>query len=176
MRNAIRAEILAIEPMDNRETDDVASTLAWIDSGAPLCRTAKPATPPWHLVSYFVLVDDNHVLLVDHLNAGLWLPTGGHVEDGEHPRDTVRREVREELNQGACFLRPAPLFLTVTRTVGNTAGHTDVSLWYVLRGDRHQAIEHDGSEFREACWFAPHELPFDRAEPQLRRFLAKLDT
>ena len=27
------------------------------DSGAPLCRTAKPATPPQHLVAYFADVD-----------------------------------------------------------------------------------------------------------------------
>jgi ADP-ribose pyrophosphatase YjhB (NUDIX family) len=37
------------------------------------------------------------MLLVDHQNAGLWLPPGGHVEIAEHPRATVARELREEL-------------------------------------------------------------------------------
>jgi 8-oxo-dGTP pyrophosphatase MutT (NUDIX family) len=37
------------------------------------------------------------VLLVDHKNARLWLPTGGHVEEGEDPRATVVRELKEEL-------------------------------------------------------------------------------
>lgn len=39
-------------------------------------------------MSYFLVASDTQVLLVDHKNAQLWLPTGGHVEPGEHPRDT----------------------------------------------------------------------------------------
>ncbi|HET6833936.1 MAG TPA: hypothetical protein VFH30_08700 [Acidimicrobiales bacterium] len=60
-------------------------------SGAPIWRTAKPATPPKHLVAYFVLVDSaaHSCLLVDHRLADLWLPTGGHVEPGEDLASTV---------------------------------------------------------------------------------------
>ena len=36
------------------------------------------------------------MLLVDHRNAKLWLPTGGHVERDEHPWRTVEREAAEE--------------------------------------------------------------------------------
>jgi 8-oxo-dGTP pyrophosphatase MutT (NUDIX family) len=97
MRSAIREEIVSIRPFDALEYAHREDALAWIDSGVELCRTQKPATPPKHLVSYFVLVDQEHVLLVDHKNARLWLPTGGHVEAGEHPRSTVVRELREEL-------------------------------------------------------------------------------
>jgi 8-oxo-dGTP pyrophosphatase MutT (NUDIX family) len=66
--------------------------------------------PPKHLVSYAVLIDprDASVFLVDHILAGLALPPGGHVEPGEDPADTVRREAMEEL--GIQALR------TVTRT------------------------------------------------------------
>jgi 8-oxo-dGTP diphosphatase len=35
------------------------------------------------------------ILLVDHVNAGLWLPPGGHVEPDEDPEVTARREARE---------------------------------------------------------------------------------
>src|SRR5690349_3278098 len=131
MRAAIAELVREIQPYDALERDHVAATLAWISSGAPLCRVAKPALPPQHLVCYFALVDPaaNQLLLVDHKKAGLWLPGGGHVEPGEHPDATVGRELWEELRVQARFLLPRPLFLTVTQTVGTTAGHTDVSLW-----------------------------------------------
>jgi 8-oxo-dGTP pyrophosphatase MutT (NUDIX family) len=49
-----------------------------------------------HLVSYVVLRDQyGRILLVDHVNAGLWLPPGGHVEPDEDPEVTARREARE---------------------------------------------------------------------------------
>jgi 8-oxo-dGTP diphosphatase len=50
-------------------------------------------------VSYVAVLDlaDGSSLLVDHINAGLWLPPGGHVESGEHPVETAGREAREEL-------------------------------------------------------------------------------
>jgi hypothetical protein len=66
MRAELKAEIGSIEPLDEVEREHIADVLAWIDSDAELCRLEKPATPPKHLVSYFVLVDDDHVLLVDH--------------------------------------------------------------------------------------------------------------
>src|SRR5215203_4474205 len=97
MRAAIRSELESIHPLDALEVKHQSEALAWVDSGAPLFRTAKPATPPKHLVSYFAVVDGEGILLVDHKNAQLWLPPGGHVEEGEHPRATVAREVREEL-------------------------------------------------------------------------------
>ena len=97
IRAEIRSEVASIRPVDELEETHQADALAWIDSGAPLYRIAKPATPPTHLVSYFAVVDGDHILPVDHKSAQLWLPTGGHVEQGEHPRETVTRELKEEL-------------------------------------------------------------------------------
>lgn len=174
MRQQIRQEVATIVPLDELERGQLADTLAWIDSGAELFRLAKPATPPKHLVAYFVVVDEDHVLLVDHRNAQLWLPPGGHVDPGEHPRTTVLRELAEELGLAPAHRVAAPLMLTVTTTVGLTAGHTDVSLWYVLHADRRRQISHDETEFSSIRWFAFDEVPFERGEPHLRRFLAKL--
>lgn len=174
MRAQIRAEIEQIEPMDASEVAAKADVLAWIDSGVELCRLKKPATPNKHLIAYFALIDGDHLLLVDHINAELWLPTGGHVEPGEHPRATVRREAREELSIECEFLREAPLMLTVTETVGNTAGHTDVSIWYCLHGDRSAQLEFDQSEFASVRWFHKDEIPMNRTDPQMGRFLRKL--
>lgn len=176
MRSAILSIVEAIVPLDPIEEEHRSVAAAWIASGAGLFRTAKPATPTPHLVSYFVVVDpvQEKILLVDHRNACLWLPTGGHVEPDEHPRAAVEREVREELELDARFLFEEPLFITVTETVGLTAGHTDVSLWYVLRGDATEPVAFDRTEFASVAWFRPGEIPYDRADRHLGRFVRKL--
>lgn len=174
MRARIRQEIAGIEPADAKEARARREALRWVDSGAELCRIEKPATPPRHLVSYFAVIDGDYLLLVEHINAGLWLPSGGHVEPGEHPRDTVRRESLEELGLAARFLREEPCFLTVTETVGSTAGHTDVSLWYLLSGSRHEAMDFDHAEFHGVRWFHLTEIPFRHADPELSRFVSKM--
>ena len=81
-------------------------------------------------------MDQDDILLVDHKNARLWLPSGGHVEPGEHPRTTVVRELREELGLDLTDALEAPLMLTISETVGISAGHLDVSLWYVINANR----------------------------------------
>jgi 8-oxo-dGTP diphosphatase len=172
----------AIEPLDDLEADDQAACLAWIASGAPLCRTQKPATPPQHLVAYAVAVDParRQLLLVDHRQAELWLPTGGHVEPGEHPATAARRELHEELNLGADSLAgaDAPVMVTLTTAAGRTVRHVDVSLWYAFHVDTDTRLRPDPGEFAAVRWW-----PFDQASsatterigPNIGRFLAKAD-
>ena len=174
MRKTIRAELEMIRPHDSLEQEHLVEALAWVDSGAELCRVSKPATPPKHLVSYFAVVDGDQVLLVDHRNAQLWLPTGGHVEPGEHPRETVVRELKEELSLVPRDPIDAPLMVTCTTTVGLTAGHRDVSLWYVVKADRRQRPTFDEQEFNAIKWFRFNEVPFERSDPHMRRFIEKL--
>lgn len=174
MRHEIRNEIEQILPFDIEEAQAKEDVLAWIDSGAELCRLEKPATPPTHLVSYFPLIDGEYILLVDHINAELWLPTGGHVEPDEHPKAAALREAREELSIEGKFLKPAPIFLTVSETVGKTAGHVDVSIWYALHGNRNTTLHFDRTEFRAARWFHKDEIPLDRTDPHMERFVKKL--
>jgi 8-oxo-dGTP diphosphatase len=127
-------------------------------------------------VSYFALVDEQRgkLLLVDHKLAGLWLPSGGHVEPDEDPTATVVRELAEELGLAADFVYAGPLFITVTRTRGEDGGHIDVSLWYLIRGDSSRAIEFDRGEFHDVRWFGFSEIPFERTDPHMRRFVEKL--
>ncbi|MCR9259553.1 MAG: NUDIX hydrolase [Pseudomonadaceae bacterium] len=173
-RAEVRNEINLIKPLDEVEQAARADALAWIDSGVEICRLKKPAVPPKHLISYFAVVDGEYLLLVDHINAELWLPTGGHVEPGEHPRTTVLREAKEELGLDGEFLLDQPVFLTITETVGKTAGHTDVSIWYVLRGNRHSELVFDTTEFHSIRWFHRDDVPFDRTDKHMGRFLQKL--
>ena len=174
LRTLIRNELAAIEPLDALERDHRDAALAWLDSGAGLFRVARPATPPTHLVSYFAVVDADRILLVDHKNARLWLPPGGHVEVDEHPRATVTRELEEELGLRAPHDIEAPLMVTCTTTVGLTAGHTDVSLWYVVQANSAQSLTCDRTEFEAVQWFQFADVPFERSDPHLRRFIRKL--
>jgi len=167
--------VSAIKPHDALEKEHVADTLAWIKSGAPIFRIAKPDMPNKHLVSYFVLFDEkaNKILLVDHKKAQLWLPPGGHVEPDEDPKDTVRRECLEELGEQADFWSPKPIFVTSTVTVGLTAGHTDVSLWYVIKGSHKPSYQFDADEFSSIQWFAFDEIPYQESDPHMNRFITK---
>jgi 8-oxo-dGTP pyrophosphatase MutT (NUDIX family) len=175
-KSVIANIVAAIYPFDDLEHQHIQETLSWIESGNPLFRLEKPNIPPKHLVSYFILLDEEarKVLLVDHRQAQLWLPSGGHVEVGEHPREAVVRECFEELGTEAEFWSEDPVFLTSTVTVGLTAGHTDVSLWYVLKGDHHATYSFDGQEFASLKWFHFDEIPYARSDPHMRRFIHKL--
>jgi len=163
---------------DHLEQMHLEETKAWVESGAPLFRIKKPDVPNKHLVSYFLLFDFDaqKVLLVDHKKAQLWLPTGGHVEVDEHPKQAVIRECKEELGVDAEFFYEHPIFLTSTETVGLTAGHTDVSLWYVLKGDHRQKYHYDQEEFNAVQWFELDRIPFGRSDPHMKRFIEKLKT
>lgn len=137
----IVSDVESISPHDKLEQKHQQNVCEWLKSGVNPFRLKKPDIPPKHLVSYFVLIDPDHrsILLVDHIKAQLWLPSGGHVQLNESPRDAVVREAEEEFGIQATFLRnnSKPFFVTVTQTVGLTPGHTDVSLWYLLRGNIH---------------------------------------
>jgi 8-oxo-dGTP diphosphatase len=175
---AAAAELISsITPLDAVEARHRVEALAWLRSTDDVFRRAKPATPPRHLVGYVVPTDpvDGAVLLAAHRNAGLWLPPGGHVEPGEHPADTARREMVEELGvSGAVAARPA--FLTITTTVGIDAGHEDVSLWFEARLPRTAELRPDEGEFAGVRWWARAEVAaadpggFD---PHFVRYLAK---
>jgi 8-oxo-dGTP diphosphatase len=174
MRAAVHHEVASIRPYDALEANHRSDALSWIDSGAPLFRIAKPARPPKHLVAYFAVVDAESILLVDHKNAQLWLPPGGHVEPDEHPRDTVVRELAEELGVTVAHDIAEPLMVTCTTTVGITSGHMDVSLWYVVSVPRTQPIHYDQQEIADVCWFRYSDVPLHRSDPHMARFLAKL--
>jgi len=170
-----------LQPVDEVEEAHRQHVLRWLSGTDDVFRRVKPAVPAQHLVSYVVPVDrtDGSVLLVDHINAGLWLPPGGHVEVDEHPALTARREVHEELGlvAGAQALDERPMFLTVTRTVGLDAGHTDVSLWFVLDCGRDQALRPDHGEFHRVRWWSPADVRAAdpaRFDPHFLRFLGKL--
>lgn len=177
LRRDLRSIVAAIAPLDARERADQRATLEWIDSGASLWRTEPPATPPEHLVVYCALVDPDAraMLLIDHRNALLWLPNGGHVDPHEPPADAAARELEEELGIIVDPLVDGPTFLTWTTTVGLDGGHVDVSLWYAFRGTLGMGLTPDPGEFVDHRWWPFADIaPAGRFDPELPRFITKL--
>jgi 8-oxo-dGTP diphosphatase len=182
LRVVISGLVAGVRPVDAQEAADQAGIVAWIESGEPLFRRIAPATPSTHLVAYFVPLDaaGRCVLLGDHVKSGLWLPPGGHVEEGEDPRSTVERETLEELGIEASFHPRAggdrPFFLTANPTLGEQS-HVDVSMWFVLDCGRDAEIQADPREFRSVRWYNIDEQPqwpADQFDPQMIRFIRKL--
>lgn len=183
LKSMIVGLVSSIEPTDDLGREHSRNALSWLAGTDDIFRRVKPLTPSPHLVSYSLLVDRpaGSVLLCDHLVSGLWLPTGGHVEPGEHPLDTVRREAVEELGVTAqldAVFRDRPFFLTMTETVGSpTTRHVDVSLWFALVGRVGQPLHPDQREFAQVRWWTAAELShpgLDRFEPHLLRALDAL--
>jgi 8-oxo-dGTP diphosphatase len=182
LRVVISELVAGVDPVDQLEATDQMRIQEWIESGLPLFRTVPPTTPPRHLVAYIVPLDaaGRCVLLGDHVKSGLWLPPGGHVEEGEDPRDTVDREAFEELGIRASFLPRVggdrPFFLTANPTRGEQS-HVDVSLWFLLDCDRAAPLHPDPREFRYVRWYnidEQPEWPEDQFDPQMDRFIRKL--
>lgn len=183
LKSMITGLASGIEPADDLGREHRRNALSWLAGTDDIFRRDKPRTPSPHLVSYFLLVDRpaGSVLLCDHRLSGLWLPTGGHVEPGEHPVDTVRREAVEELGvtaQPDAVFGDRPFFLTVTQTVGPPATrHVDVSLWFALAGCVGQPLRPDHREFAQVRWWTAAEVRpagLDRFEPHLLRALDAL--
>jgi 8-oxo-dGTP pyrophosphatase MutT (NUDIX family) len=177
---AVVADIVAaITPLDTLEQEHIRETLSWLAATDDIFRREPPATPPQHLVSYVVVVDPDvrTVLLGAHRKSGLHLPMGGHVDPGEDPLHTARREAAEELGTSADFtvVGESPLFLTVTRTVGPHS-HRDVSLWYVIRGHRNHPFTLDPREFAGGGWWEIDRDTLPESDPHMSRFLTKLRT
>jgi len=183
-RDRLAGLVAVIDPCDELEGQHQRQVLDWIASPAPLYRISKPDVPDMHLVTYFVVTDPEaeQMLMIDHINAGLRLPTGGHCDPGEMPWQTVERECREELGIAAVptpWLGTAPLFVTVTPTrdpLGTLGSHTDVTLWLVLLSDPHHVMAFDRREFAAAHWMPAHQIlatPIEQLDPHMHRFTRK---
>lgn len=183
LKSMIVGLVSGIEPADDLGREHKRNALSWLAGTDDIFRRVMPRTPSAQLGSYLLLVDrpTASVLLCDHRLSGLWLPAGGHVEPGEHPLGTVRREAVEELGvtaQPDATFGDRPFFLTMTETVGPPAmRHVDVSLWFALAGRVGQPLRPDQREFVRVRWWTSAELRhvgLDQFEPHLLRALDAL--
>jgi 8-oxo-dGTP diphosphatase len=175
MHSAIVSTLSSLTAFDDIEAAHLAEILAWLQSTADIYRRAKPSTPDRHLAVYCVPVDINErkVFLGHHLGARRWLPPGGHVDTGEHPRNAAIRECGEELGVVPDLYRDSPILVSVETTLGADS-HTDVTLWFAFDCSTTVPLSLTETEFNEQRWVLFDDVAGLDTNPNLNRFLAKL--
>jgi ADP-ribose pyrophosphatase YjhB (NUDIX family) len=114
-------------------------------------RATRLATPNFTVGSMAFLTDDGErVLLGRTTYRNGWLPTGGFVQRGETPQQTIAREVQEELGIAA-ELQPY-------HRVAFDAKRQGVTFICVGRLPEGATFELS-AELREVRWFAFDEIP-----------------
>lgn len=186
IKKEISNVVSLVKPYDELEKKHIEDIIEWISSGVDIFRIKKDAFPPKHLVSYSVVVDckKQKILLLDHKKALLMLPSGGHIDKNEMPFNAAEREIYEELELSLNPVfenKEVPFFVTVTETVGISEKHTDVSLWYLFKGNSTDYLNKESTDFKKE-FKDYHWLDFDKVlsmsitkfDPHLHRFVKKL--
>src|SRR3989344_849405 len=108
------------------------------------------------------------IFLVHHIKARDWVPPGGHIDAGEIPIQTVRREFAEELDY-KITREPIMLFYLSIKDIDNSNGlcRTHYDLWYTVETGKKQ-FKIDKEEFHDADWFS-----YDKAIKQIKTPLFK---
>ncbi len=102
--------------------------------------------------------DEGRVLLARRAvepNIGAWDLPGGFVDEGEHPLDTLRRELDEETG---LQIEPRDfLGVWMDRYGYDSSATSTLSLYWIARVVG--SDEEPADDVVELRWFAPHELP-----------------
>jgi 8-oxo-dGTP pyrophosphatase MutT (NUDIX family) len=117
--------------------------------------------PVSHLCVYFAAYDRSakKVFMISHKKSGLWLFSGGHVDEGETLRQAVEREIGEEWGMEAKILNlKAPEMLTITKV--NNPGKTcrlHYDIWHFIpvdMGSFNPDTEKLAEEAHGSCWLS----------------------
>jgi len=128
--------------------------------------SANEKTSRHFTVAVFV-VHEGRVLLHRHRKLGMWLPPGGHIEDGELPDEAALREVyeetglrvelagerREDVEDPVQLVRPAGVQL---EDIEPEKGHQHIDLIYFARPAGSVEIRGEFSADKVG-WYGPAE-------------------
>lgn len=125
------------------------------------------------------LVRDGRTLLLKHKKLGMWLPPGGHIEEGETPDEAVLREVLEETGLEAEFIAaPRAPVMSGGRVrsqhephrvqIEEIPGHNHhVDFIYYLRA-KEGAHAHRPDESDDIRWHTAEELGLEHVSEEVR--------
>lgn len=118
-----------------------------------------------HFCVFFAVIDpkQRQVFLGEHMKAGVWLFSGGHLDPGEGPLHAVLREIDEELGIAEESFRLLPEHLISIKPINNPkypvcTAHFD--LWHFVEVDK-QIFKPDqkklATEFHQTAWLSIDE-------------------
>lgn len=127
--------------------------------------TSRDENPYSHFCVYFAAYDSSSqkVFIGHHKKSGLWLFNGGHIDQGESPKEALKREIREEWG-GEVDLSESqfPQFLSIT-DINNPTKQTctlHYDIWYFVPV-REQDFSPDpdllSKEFHSTRWLTIEE-------------------
>ncbi len=112
--------------------------------------------PQDHYVVFFLPIHrpTQQVFLGHHKKANVWIPPGGHIEPGEAPRTTVKREAMEELRYELKDNDIRLFDLSITHCTPGSACTIHYDLWYALEMKEPYAFAYEQREFYDAKWMS----------------------
>jgi 8-oxo-dGTP pyrophosphatase MutT (NUDIX family) len=169
---ALRAQIEGIDPVNQRESDSIAATLARLsDPGDHFSRVGDG-----HVTASALVVSSRGIILHRHLLLGIWIQPGGHVDAGESPEVAALRETLEETGLVARHFEPVELFhVDVHPGPPGHRGpqaHLHYDLRYALRAPPNDPSPPEG-ESPDVEWF-DFDAAQARCETALVPVIAKL--
>ena len=134
------------------------------------------------LVATGYIISNNKVLLIHHKKLNLWLPVGGHMEEGETPDGALGREVKEETNLDIEILGQSDIptkgnvkenlatpFYVNIHSVG---GHDHCSLFYVCKALNPKELKIN-NELKNYDWFSVKDLNNEKIQIDVRNQAVK---
>lgn len=116
----------------------------------------RSENPTDHFCVFFLPIDikTKQIYLGHHKKASDWIPPGGHIEPNEHPIDTVKREMFEEL-QFKLSNEEIRLFDLTIKNIDkpNRTCKSHYDIWYLVFMDKTDFI-FDPREYYAASWFS----------------------
>lgn len=111
--------------------------------------------PQDHFCAFFLPFDlkSKSVYLGHHKKADDWIPPGGHIEENEHPLETIKREIVEELDYKLVNEKIELFDLTIKDIIDpkrTCKVHWD--LWYLVYLNKVD-FKFDKREFYQAEWY-----------------------
>lgn len=139
-------------------------------------RIAKKEGTEYHFCSFLVPIDfkKKKIYLGHHIKANDWVPPGGHIEPGEMPFDTVRREFEEELSFTLTDEKIELVNLSIKEINNDKRGcmrHYD--FWCLVHIDE-QPFQFDSGEFYDAGWIDFKEALKKTKTPQFKNVMEKI--
>lgn len=119
----------------------------------------RSENPADHFCVFFLPIDlkAREIFLSHHVKADDWIPPGGHIEENEHPVETVKREMMEELQFKVTDEKIKLFDLTIkniNKPHRSCKRHYD--FWYLIFMDKTNFV-FDHREFYTASWLTKQQ-------------------